>query len=586
MNTLNYRDKNEIGALLDTKIYEKVEGKDLNDSNFIMIVLFLVATCVFLSSLAPYSILPEYLDSQWEFNTIRATYYLLTLISSTLFAEAFLKLLRSKILSVFFSQNFINFFMRKRYAIVRFIFTIVFFTCLVYIVHHFIYEDHIETGLKELLVNISVLCSIALICFLISEIVVDYCDYISYCMNYRARVKENNKRLRLILKLNRLIPSRIQNLKTYANQLYNRMLQLTSNQRDKSVTELTRSKELEGGKPKPTNKEAGILLVDTGSGKKYNITEEDETLDEQSAKKGIHKVTRRTTFGKKHDSVNQKFKHKNVSDSNAYLKPEDFENVFHSIEMFDLFDFDKDNKVTKREFIKRYVYLYDEREKLKKALEVNATNMFKIQMLITGLFIPFIIFILLALTGQLTSISESFTIAGLVVFPFTFAFKSVIEELFESIIFVFFIKPFDIGDIFFTSFNDISERYEVASIGILYSDFYLNGRFLTLKNTCFNKNRIFNLRKSDFITQIYRLQFKSQSFLEHEKELAEKLDDHFADLPSSSYKLYDYQIKGDKINVVLETKRIIPYQEIDTIEERHDTFIIYLNELVKEIGIE
>lgn len=591
MNTLNHRDRNEIGVLLDTKVYEKVEGKDLNDSNFIMTVLFLAGMCVFMASLAPYSILPAYSDSKWEFNIIRGIYYSLVIISSGLFAEAFLKLLRSKILSVFFSQDFISFFMRKRHLKVRFIFTIVFFTGLIYLVFNYIYVDYIETDLKDFLSSISVLCSVAQICFLISEIIVDYCDYISYSMNYRARVKENKRRLRLILKLNRLIPGKIHNLKTYANQLYQRMLELTRNIKSKSITELTQHEELgiNESKIEPTSKEIKKLQVKTDFGRRYDFMEGnelDDVIDEQNAKRGIHKIMRRINKGKENDSVNEKFKPKNAKGMKSYLRPQDFENIFHSTEMFDLFDFDKDNKVTKPEFIKRYLYLFEEREKLKKALEINAINMFKIQILISSLFIPFIIFILLAMTGQLTSISESFTIAGLVVFPFSFAFQSVINELFESVIFVFFMKPFDIGDIFFTGFNDTSERYEVVCIGILYSDFFLNGRFVTLKNTSFNKHRIFNLRKSEFVTQIYKLQFNAKLFLSHEKELVEKLDDHFSDLPTSSYKLYNYQINNDKIRVILETKRVIPYQEVDTIEERHDSFIIYLNELLKEIGIE
>lgn len=559
MNTLNHRNKKEIDDLLDTKIYEKVGGTDINDSNFIIIVYFILSLSVYMISLVPYSMLQHFKDAKIESNALRICFYGLVFMGSYLSAESFLKLLRSWILSVFFSEDFISFLMRKRYIKIRLIFTTVFFTGMIYLVDTYFIVVQDETAFDDNMILIAIILSVSFICFLVSETIVDYFDFISFSLNYRDRVKENKRRLKLILKLNRVLPEKIKNLKIYAKNVFKKLIVISSkNHYSTSISEIS------------------------------NLNDENDFLDEQNEKKGINRIARRIHSTENLDNlnVNEKFKPVPTKQTGLYLSPEDFENLFHSREMFPLFDFDKNNRVTKHEFIKRYVYLFEEREKLKRALQANAINMFKIQILITSLFVPFIIFILLAMSGQLTSITESFTIAGLVVFPFTFAFKSVIEELFESVIFVFFIKPFDIGDIFFTGAGPGSERYEVVSIGILYSDFFLDGRFITLKNTAFNKYRIFNLRKSEFITQIYKLDFDVDSFLDREKELIEKLDDHFSDLPSSSYKLGNYTIERNRINVVLETKRVIPYQEIDTIEERHDTFIIYLKELLNEIGIQ
>ncbi|KRH94024.1 Small Conductance Mechanosensitive Ion Channel (MscS) Family [Pseudoloma neurophilia] len=586
------KDKNEINSLLDFKIYDKIEGKDLNDSNFTILVYFLIGLLIYSVALLPLSQLIEYQDQHIILISLKVSYYILVFIASNLFAETFLKLSRSYILNIFFSNDFISFFIKKRNLEIRFIFTIVFFSIIIYVNTYFIGIDLSENAFRELIVSVSILLSVSFLCFLISEMIVDYCDFISYSLNYKERVLEGKKRLKLILKLNKILPEKITNLKTYALRLFYEMLNLTQQKKPNQV--VSRSQLL------TESKELAVLQNDTD--------------DMNQEKKNIHKLARRTPTQKKEEtlsdkksnisvkkeniSVNEKFKLDNTQ-SDYFLTPEDFFNLFHSTEMFNLFDFDKNKKVTKHEFIKRYIYLYEEREKLKRALKGNLQNMFKIQVLITSLFIPFIIFILLAMTGQLTSITESFTIAGLVVFPFSFAFKSVIEELFESVIFVFFIKPFDIGDIFFAQqqtagkntildtdeANLFAEKYEVVNIGILYSDFFLNGRFITLKNTSFNKFMIFNLRKSEFITHTYKLEFNKDKFLEKEEEFIGKLDDHFSDLPTSSYKLSNYSIKNQSIRMFLETKRVIPYQEIDTIEERHDNFIIYLNELTKEIDL-
>lgn len=569
MTTLDHKDKREIGTLLDTKIYEKVEGKDLNDSNFIVIVYFLIGLFLFFISLIPYSTLSQYVDLKLQSNFIRTCFFGMIALSSYMFAEGFLKLLRLHILNVFFTEDFVSFVIRKRFFKIRMIFTIVFFTCIVYFTDTFLSVEQSDSHFKDIITNITIILSVSFVCFLVSETIVDYFDFLSFTLNYKERVKSSKKRLKMILKLNKILPQRISNLKIYAKKLFKKMIELAS-RKNFNMSELCHDSD---------------------------ENDANDFQNEQMEKKGIHKVIRRTHKDEKStgnssvnnstnpQSVNEKFKLVVPKEADS-LTPQDFQNIFNSIEMFKLFDFDKNGRVTKHEFVKRYIYLFEEREKLKRALQGNANNMFKIQILMTSLFIPFIIFILLAMSGQLTSITESFTIAGLVVFPFSFAFKSVIEELFESVIFVFFIKPFDVGDIFFTGFDADSERYEVISIGILYSDFFLDGRFITLKNTSFNQNRIFNIRKSEFITNIYKLEFKTDLFLDKEQELVEKLDDHFSDLPTSSYKLGNYTINRDSIKVVLETKRVIPYQEIDTIEERHDNFIIYLNELLEEIGIE
>lgn len=536
---LNTKDPDAIENLLDLEIYDKIEfDNTLSEKSIVILAHFLAALFSFAACLIPYFLLSDFGDSDLVKNILRCCFYAGLICSSYLFAESFIRSTRKYILKVFLQTKFPSFLFKKRYVKLRVIFTTIFFTSLIIIVNNKMPIKNVNEQYSEFqknFFNIAIGISTAMICLLISGTTVDYLDFYSYQMNYRSRVKYNKEVFEFILKLNEFYPEEIKNLKKYAKNLFKKLI-IARNEKG-SYTEI---------KPE-ANYES-----DT-------ISDSDEENNESN-----------------------KIKRRNKKSKGNILTKSDFKKLVDAPEMFSLFDFDRNNQVTKYEFVKRYITIFNERDSLRKALEHNSANMLKINVLISSLFIPFIVFILLALTGQIPKLSDSFTIAGLVVFPFTFAFKSVIEEIFTSVIFVFFVKPFDYGDIFLID----SDRYEVLNIGILYSDFRLNQKFITLKNTFFNSARIFNLRKSEFLTNLYTFKFDYKSYKQNEEKFTNKLDEYFQKTPSSSYRLGNYKIAQNTITIDVESKIVIPYQEIDTIDERNDSLTLFINDLITQIGIQ
>ncbi|ELA47777.1 hypothetical protein VCUG_00738 [Vavraia culicis subsp. floridensis] len=574
MNTLDTKNPEQIESLLDEQIFTKIEFQErINDTICRVLFYFFAGFFLLVLSLVPYYSLPYYMDQRIIRLILYVSFYVCWCIASFFIAESLIRLVRLKAFSIFYQSKFIIFLFKKQHFRMRVIFTFIIFSTLNFLFHRFLGLTSIEekySKFNHLLTKITVMAGLTFLCLFISGTIVDYLDFYSYQMNYRNRVKHNREVLKHIQKINRALPREITNLGKYAAQLFDTIMHMSRSYNFDSGAENNTYSEVGKGEEEANAENASVKSTSPKAGKpeKEAEAEEENTESEEKVKKpGNEKIERREAKKKKNNR--------------NYLVREDFDRLFSEPEIFSLFDFDRNNLVTRHEFIKRYIALFEERERLKRALEQNSNNMVKINILISSLFVPFIVFILLVFTGHLPSFQNSFTMAGLVIFPFTFAFKSLVEEIFTSVIFVFFIKPFDYGDIFFVE----GKRYEVLNIGILYTDFLLDDKFITLKNSFFNASQIFNLRKSDFISTIYTFKFDYKSFKENERKFTEKLDDYFNDTPSNSYKLGNYSVDRNVITITLEVKNVIPYQEIDTLEERNDEFVLFVNNLIEEINI-
>lgn len=586
MDALDKKNPEAIENLMDEQIFTKIEFQtEIKDTAGRVIFFFLAGVVLVVASLVSYYSIPRFEEMPAVRLALYASFYVGWVVAACLIAESFIKLVRLRFFNFFYKSKFIIFLFKKRNLKIRIILSFIMFSTLNFFFHRFFGLKSIEkkyAALNKVLTRLSTVFGLLLFCMLISGSIVDYLDYYSYQLNYKSRVKNNKVVLRYIQKINRALPQEITDLRKYAVKLFDAIVMMARSYNFDSNDENNVYNEVQPTQPETPQAKKNVQHEDE--------EEEDELggdkslTDEASAEKTDEntesvKTTKATKSVKSRRSVRQKEKKKGKN--KEYLTVQDFDRLFSEPEMFGLFDFDRNNKVTRHEFVKRYIALFEERERLKRALEQNSNNMMKINILISSLFVPFVVFIVLAFTGQLPSFQDSFTMAGLVIFPFTFAFKSLMEEIFSSVIFVFFIKPFDYGDIFFVENN----KYEVLSIGILYSDFLLNDKFITLKNNTFNTAQIFNLRKSDFITSTYTFKFDYKSFKENEDDFVDGLEDYFSETPSNSYKIGNFQVEKNVITVTLEVKNIVPYQEIDMIEERNDSFVLFVNNLIEEVNI-
>ncbi|KNA25259.1 hypothetical protein SOVF_008150 [Spinacia oleracea] len=112
--------------------------------------------------------------------------------------------------------------------------------------------------------------------------------------------------------------------------------------------------------------------------------------------------------------------------------------------VFPLFEVDEKRQINMRSFSKWVVNVYKDRQALKHALNDNKTAVDEFNKLLNGLLVIIIIVLWLLLTEVLTTKILLFFSSQLLVAVFVFG--NTCKTVFEAIIFVFVMHPFDVGD--------------------------------------------------------------------------------------------------------------------------------------------
>jgi small-conductance mechanosensitive channel len=267
----------------------------------------------------------------------------------------------------------------------------------------------------------------------------------------------------------------------------------------------------------------------------------------------------------------------------------DFINAFGSqegSELFLLFDQDFDNSVNSKEFINIYFGLFREKLILKASLDNKDKSIKKLNIVISMVFIPFTLFIALSFLGHNQTFSNIFGKMLSIFIPLSFIFKSVIEEIFQSIIFIFTVRPFDIGDLITVDGKD----YEVREMGLLYTTLISDSRFFHFSNEYLRKKPIVNLRKSKYVTEIYEQHFHNKSCLEKIPLIRLKIKEFLKEnskMYDKTFSISNYRFDAkNTIRITISIQLHCSYQNIKAINQRKDNFSIFLYNTVKELNIE
>ncbi|KAM0673555.1 hypothetical protein GVAV_002930 [Gurleya vavrai] len=268
-----------------------------------------------------------------------------------------------------------------------------------------------------------------------------------------------------------------------------------------------------------------------------------------------------------------------VDDFNYFFGEEDGDN------MFSLFDENFDNSVNKEEFKKCYFGLYKEKLILKKSLSANDNSLNKLDLVLTIIFIPLAGFLACIACGQSSAFSSVLGSFLGVFLPATFIFGAVLSEMFQSIIFIFQVRPFDVGD--FISVLD--KIYEVQEMGLLYSTLLSDSRSHNFPNEILRKNPVVNLRKSKWITEKFDLKLVYESCKDKIDDLKKEVSSFLKknkkefkqDMAFSGFEFCG--VNGLKFEITI--KLSCPYQDIKGAKERKDKFRMFLHEAIDKLDI-
>ncbi|KAM0687737.1 hypothetical protein COBT_001020 [Conglomerata obtusa] len=254
-------------------------------------------------------------------------------------------------------------------------------------------------------------------------------------------------------------------------------------------------------------------------------------------------------------------------------------------EMFSIFDENHNNSVTKEEFKSCFYGVYREKKILKASIHENDNALNKLNIVLSIVLIPIAALVAFAAIDKYSDF-KSYIGGFLGIFlPATFIFGAVLSDMFQSIIFIFNVRPFDVGD--FVSLND--KMYEVHEMGLLYSTFISDSRLHNFPNEMLRKTIVINLRQSKWVSFRTKYKFEINSYELKEEELKKEISVYLKENKKyykQEFFLCGYRIlkrQGIEIEVCLKIN--CPYQDFQFISVRKDKFTLWLNKTVNKLGI-
>lgn len=253
--------------------------------------------------------------------------------------------------------------------------------------------------------------------------------------------------------------------------------------------------------------------------------------------------------------------------------------------IFFLFDIDENSVVTRDEFSKRYRSLLKEKELLDVALHSNSSSMAKLNIIFSLIMYPLSFVIILFHLDAYSKFENIFKFISALCISFSFAFSALVSTTFQSIVFVFFVRPFDIGDVI--EFD--GKTFLVSDLGLLYSTFICDSMYEIVPNEILRNKTIKNFRKSTHVTCNFKYSAHEKDFQVIQTDLKDKIRNFLQE----NSKKYHEHFKIHKIeqldqeNVQFEIEIIVscPYQETHTVEQRKDNFTLFLMKITGELGI-
>lgn len=156
----------------------------------------------------------------------------------------------------------------------------------------------------------------------------------------------------------------------------------------------------------------------------------------------------------------------------------------------------ENNGVLKREqIVKRFVEIYERRRDLTRSLASTNSVLATLESITLSALYVVLVFVVLGIFDQ--NILEMWFTVSSMFLAFVFMFGNSIRQLFESVIFIFIIHPFDVGDAVLIK----GERHKIQNISILTTETTKwNGQVIYYPNSVLNANPMINLSRSKSFT--------------------------------------------------------------------------------------
>ena len=158
--------------------------------------------------------------------------------------------------------------------------------------------------------------------------------------------------------------------------------------------------------------------------------------------------------------------------------------------IMEVLDTEKAGVLRREQIVRRFVEIYERRRDLAKSLASTTSVLATLERIILSALYFLLVFIVLGIFDQ--NIVEMWFTASSMLLAFVFMFGNSFKQLFESVIFIFVIHPFDVGDNVLIE----GERHAIRNIGILTTETVKwNGQVIYYPNMSMSTKPLTNLTR-------------------------------------------------------------------------------------------
>ena len=220
------------------------------------------------------------------------------------------------------------------------------------------------------------------------------------------------------------------------------------------------------------------------------------------------------------------------------------------MKIMEVLDTDNAGVLRREQIVRRFVEIYERRRDLAKSLASTTSVLATLERIILSALYFLLVFVVLGIFEQ--NIVEMWFTASSMLLAFVFMFGNSIKQLFESVIFIFVIHPFDVGDAVLIE----NERHAVRNIGILTTETVKwNGQVIYYPNASMSTKPLVNLTRmkkfTDEQTWVVDIATPSHVFEALPMYFHKWADDHPDDFHEITPRIYSHQHDPLKIKITL-----------------------------------
>ncbi|AFM97987.1 hypothetical protein EHEL_030900 [Encephalitozoon hellem ATCC 50504] len=254
--------------------------------------------------------------------------------------------------------------------------------------------------------------------------------------------------------------------------------------------------------------------------------------------------------------------------------------------IFERFDIYGDGRLTGSSFALVYRDILNEEKRITMGMAQKVTIVEKLDIVLSFILIPFGVAAATPIVENEINLVNLLPIQFGTLFSLHVIFASTLGDMFKSLVFIFLVKPFDVGDKILID----GKLHKVYDMGLLYTSFVVEKKVTVIPNTKIMDKTIVNLRKARTSQKQFEFTFtNAPEFKEKAERLNAAIEKEVKSDPNvytGKFSVYGYNLKrNSSIGIKIDAVFWIQNQDIKALRTREDAFVIALHDIFKDLGL-